>query len=159
MPDYPSGLVYDPEIRAMEAVAFTDYITGAVYDPDFVSMSTSICDCPECPEPPTPDVTPPVVSGFLPAPGTTLGINDPVQFDVTDTSGSVRAVIAAVSFTSSGAVELAYDGNAFMPRYRNSTVQVIANGYRFSLRRVGGWSGDSIDVKVIAVDPSGNLDE
>lgn len=115
--------------------------------------------CPECPPVVVPDLTPPVVNGFTPAPGTQLAINDPVQFDVTDTSGSVRAVIAAVSFTSSGAVELAYDGNAFMPRYRNSTVQAIANGYRFSLRRVGGWSGDSIDVKVIAVDPSGNLDE
>lgn len=116
-------------------------------------------ECPECPEVPVPDTTPPVVSGFVPAPGTQLGLHDPVQFDVTDTSGSLRAVIAAVAFTTTGAVELAYDGTEFTPRYRNSTVQPIANGYRFSLRRVGGWAGDSIDVKVIAVDPSGNLDE
>lgn len=115
--------------------------------------------CVDCPEPEVPDITPPVVSGFLPAPGTVLGVNDPVQFDVTDTSGSLRAVVVAVSLVPSGSVELAYDPAGFMPRYRNSSMVAIANGLRFSLRRVGGWAGQSIDVKVIAVDPSGNLDE
>lgn len=112
-------------------------------------------------EPPTPgDTTPPVVTFVSPIEGTLLDPADALIFDVTDNSGSLGRVMVAAVNQSTAEQELAFDGTSFTARFLAlSTQTAITNGYRFSLRRTGGWpAGADITIRVFAVDPSGNLE-
>ena len=100
------------------------------------------------------DQTPPTVGNFSPANGTTITDTDPIFFDVTDNSGEFRRVIVAV--TQGDQTELAHDGDAFLAPYSDLSTRInIADGFRYTLRRSGGWSA-SATVRVFAVDLSGN---
>jgi hypothetical protein len=97
-------------------------------------------------------VTPPVVSNILPANGTPIYATTPLQFDITDTD-VFTAVIVMVSFAD-GTYEVVYDSSVFATGYASSTFSEITDGFRFVLRRRGGWPS-SPTLKVIGVDAAG----
>jgi hypothetical protein len=105
------------------------------------------------PPPPPDPPTPPSVTNFTPPPGTPIFSTNPIQFDVTDPDG-LAVVVIHVKYLGSDAYEVAYDGGAFSPLFSASTVQTIANGFHFTLRRQGGWPGSPY-VYAIAVDSKG----
>lgn len=97
----------------------------------------------------------PVVSNFVPAPGTPITDRTPLGFDVTDDSGEFRRIIALVSF-SNGQTDVAFDGKSFRGAYsRYSTKASITRGFRFTIYRDGRWPG-SPTLEVIPIDTAGN---
>lgn len=103
----------------------------------------------------TPDLTPPVVTWISPTPGSVLGPNTPLVFDVTDNVGLARALVKVILGQE---WELPHDGAGFSPRYiAGSTRTTISGGYRFSLVRSGGWVGSNPTVEPIPIDTSGNV--
>lgn len=111
--------------------------------------------------PPDPgDTTPPVVTFVSPVEGTLLDPADALIVDVTDDSGSLGRVMVVAVNQDTAEQELAFDGSTFTARFLALSTQTsITNGYRFSLRRTGGWpAGADITIRVFAVDPSGNLE-
>lgn len=106
--------------------------------------------------PPLPDVTPPLISNCLPLPGVAIAKTDPVQCDVTDDQGF--ALIMVMARFPDGTCECLYDGIAFAPRYAaGSSKVVILDGFRFIMRRTGGWLGPTFDIEFVAVDTSCNI--
>jgi len=108
------------------------------------------------------DVVRPVIQNFTPTPGTLIAAAAPVDFDITDNSGTFARNMIAVAF-SDGTQELAYDGVAFTARYLSGssvTPTTIGNdsGFHYTLRRTGGWIGTTITVRAFAVDASGNTE-
>lgn len=100
-----------------------------------------------------PPGAPPVVSSFLPTPGTILRPADAVQFDVTDDSGLLRRVYIAASYPARGVVEVLYDGKRFRKPYVGQA-SAIGGGFHFQLQRVGGWPA-SFTLMVYAIDREG----
>lgn len=102
------------------------------------------------------DTIAPVVSGFSPPPGTTIATGDAIQFDVTDDSGAFSRIFAVARFLGVGTDEVVHDGDAFTARYAPQSNRVpIANGFRYTVRRYGGWP-DSPQIRVYPIDGSGN---
>lgn len=108
------------------------------------------------------DVTPPAIGNFLPPTTTVLQPNDPVSFEVTDASGFANIAVFA-SFPN-GTAEMIYDGSGFVGSYTGvaNTVDAITNGFKFTVRRRGGWpSGTVLDtsltINFLVVDSGGNL--
>lgn len=60
-------------------------------------------------------------------------------FDVTSTTGLLRILVCVDPFNSARAPELAHDGDSFQNLYEGSTRTAIAGGFRYVLRRAGGW--------------------
>lgn len=108
------------------------------------------------PPPPAPDTTLPEIANFLPPAGTGIANDQAIQFDVTDESG-VAAVVLLASFPD-GSVEVVHDNIGFRGKYIGgvNTRASIANGYRFTVRRLGGWIA-SPTFEVLSVDTSGNI--
>lgn len=106
-------------------------------------------------DPVLPDTTAPVVSNVSPTAGTELARTDPVFFDVTDDSATFRRILVTASFED-GVAEVVHDGDSFAARYAaTSTRTPIASGYRYRVRRTGGWPyGPTI--RAYAIDTSGN---
>ena len=105
---------------------------------------------------PAPDITAPVVTGALPAPGSTIDPSTAIQFDVTDDGGAFRRIIISVLFEQTGMEEVAYDGDGFRGLYLGlSATQIVSGGLHFSLVRKEGWPY-SPTIKVFAIDTSGN---
>lgn len=99
----------------------------------------------------------PLVSNVSPSLASPITASTPLQFDVTDNLNSIAQVIVAVEFANSGTVEVAYDGVFFTAAYATtSTVTAILNGFRFVLRKTGGWPGTIVTIRVFAADSSGN---
>lgn len=99
----------------------------------------------------------PVVSNPTPTPGTALQPGDAVGFDVTDESGAFRRVLIGAAFAGSKAWDVVSIGDVFAPLYSGSSRTNIAGGYRYSLRRQGGWPGPP-SITAIAIDQAGNED-
>jgi len=109
--------------------------------------------------PPAPDTTPPTVTYVSPTPGAQLDVDGSVVVDVTDNLDRLARAIFALAIAETGVTELVHDGTAFTARYvAGSTRSAIADGYRFELRRTGGWPDGSITVRVFASDLDGNLE-
>lgn len=101
-----------------------------------------------------PDVGKPVLNNFVPAIGSTISASAALRFDVTDDSGSICAFFLVCY--QRGMTELVHDGHGFLPEYTAlSTRTGIANGYRFSVRRRGGWLASPL-FRVYAIDHAGN---
>lgn len=83
------------------------------------------------------DSSAPVISNVIPTPGSTIPKYGPWQFDVTDDLG-LAGVIVKVRFAGRP-TETVFDVDAFEGFYSASSVSVIANGFRFVIRRTGGW--------------------
>lgn len=107
-------------------------------------------------------VEPPVavsVSNLTPAESTTLTTDQGVQFDVTVASPALlgsadggRMVVWVKYPDLDDKTEVAYDGAALTSTYDDgSTVTAITDGYRFVLKRNGGWvSRPSVFVHVVS---------
>lgn len=110
----------------------------------------------ELADPIPPDVVVPVIGNFVPPLGTVLNSQQPISFDVTDNSGQLLRVIVHAVF-SDGVVEVVHDGDNFRGYYQiDSTRILIANGYRYTALRFGGWPSSPATFNVFAIDASGN---
>ena len=96
----------------------------------------------------------PVVSNFSPPLGSTIAAQDPIFFDVTDNSGQFKRVLVAIEQGS--ATELIHDGTSFLEPYDALSSRTnIQGGFRYRVRRSGGWVEDPTG-QVFAFDKSGN---
>lgn len=94
---------------------------------------------------------PPVVT-FEPPSGTTIVPSRTIIVTITD-ANLKRAVLTAEY--PSGAWEVIHMQDRFAQAYRHSTKEVVPNGFKFTLRRIGNWPA----VPTIHADPfdtSGN---
>lgn len=112
--------------------------------------------------PPVPDTTPPVVSNVSPVALTNIQPTTEVSFDVTDETGLV-CVMVYVLYPDLGDAELVHDGATYMPRFISLSTRVpIVDGFRYTLRRSGGWkvapgvAQPNIDIRIRALDAAGN---
>lgn len=96
--------------------------------------------------------TPPTVTNVTPAVGTTIGITQPLDFDVLDAEGLTRVVVL-VTYPN-GSYEVVHDGDFFAAQYSSSSRSPITNGYHFSVLRNAGWSANPT-IRVIASDTCG----
>lgn len=102
------------------------------------------------------DPFPPFIGSWSPFPGAELHRLDVISFEVTDNSGVVATELVTASFPA-GVGELIWNG-AFATTYvRGSRREPIENGYRFHLRRTGGWPSSSVRLNVTATDVAGNV--
>jgi hypothetical protein len=102
-----------------------------------------------------PDVTNPVVDNYSPAIGSTLNEADPIFFDVTDNSGQFASIIIAIK--QGDATEVVHDGTDFLEPYDDlSGRSNIAEGFRYRIRRSGGWV-DRVVQSAFVVDAAGNV--
>ncbi len=92
------------------------------------------------------DATKPVVTNISPATGVTLHEDDPITFDVTDSSGNLSRTTVLAYFPQIRSFEVVWFGGSvgdhtsgFTPFY-TGTRSTITNGFRFTdVIRVGGW--------------------
>ena len=104
--------------------------------------------------PPVVDDTAPVVTNYLPPGGTVIEATDPIQFDVTDDSGSFARILITV--TQKGIQEVVHDGDIFKGLYAGLSERVIiAGGFRYTVARQGGWTDDPT-FEPFAIDAAGN---
>jgi hypothetical protein len=86
----------------------------------------------------------------LPSPGRAITLQ------VTDTDGF--ASICTLAEYGTGAYEVVHDGDKFGQVYAaQSTRTTITNGFEYIIKRAGGWFGDTVTVRVIAVDSGGEV--
>jgi hypothetical protein len=105
--------------------------------------------------PPPLDVTPPVLTVVSPA-GSAISAGQQFVVEVTDATG-FALVVLTVELPAGGAHEVVWMSGNFASAYSaSSTIAAIANGYRFSILRRGGWSA-SPTFHVEAIDTSGNV--
>lgn len=124
-----------------------DYVLDKYYPRVVLDLSSAVAPLP-------PD--PPEVAIVSPAPGSSIDGDDLLVFDVTVPVGSAfRRIIVAINYPGYRTTELVHDGDAFTVPYQDaSTREVIANGYRFSVRRSPVWPA-SPTLTVYAFDTSG----
>jgi hypothetical protein len=91
--------------------------------------------------PPVVPGDPPVVSNVIPQILSQVIGDATLQFDVTDPDGDIHDLWLYAIFTTAGTHEMIHDGeNSFAPYYlQSSRREAITNGWRYTLRRVGGW--------------------
>jgi hypothetical protein len=100
------------------------------------------------------DEVPPTIENFVPAVGTPLKRSDSIRFDVLDNVSSLRRAEIFVSLA--GETYVVHDGEKFRGQFSNlSTRTPIAGGFRFTVKRNGGWTSPPT-FEVHAVDTSGN---
>lgn len=79
---------------------------------------------------------------------------DTLSFDVTSTTGLLRVLVCVDPLNAGHAPELAHDGGSFQNLYEGSARTVIAGGFRYVLRRDGGWYAPP-RLLIFAVDSAG----
>lgn len=100
------------------------------------------------------DPVAPTVENITPAAGSPISSGTTLGFDVVD-NVALRRVVVLARFVG-GAQDVVHDGDAFAATYaRGSTRTAIAGGWRYRIRRVGGWPS-SPSILPLAVDTSGN---
>lgn len=108
------------------------------------------------PDIPPVDSTNPIIGNFVPTIGTSIARTDPIQFDVTD-----ETALASVYITAryeDGTAECVWDHDSFQARFLAGSSRVaITDGYRFVIRRAGGWLSTPIIINIVAVDGGGNV--
>lgn len=102
------------------------------------------------------DTTPPVVAGFVPAPGQ-IARTQALQFDVADNKalGAVTVLVRfeAVPPSTQRPYEVIYDSDGFADAYatRSTVEQLTETHWRFVVQRDGGWPS-APRLKIIASD-------
>lgn len=97
------------------------------------------------------DGSPPVVS--LVSPGEIIDAGQPIVVDVVDPH--LGRVFVVARYPSTGKEELVHQGDRFTTEFNGqSTRAPITNGFRFTLRRSGGWPASPI-IEVYAFDSTG----
>ena len=103
------------------------------------------------------DPVAPVVENVTPAAGSPISSGTTLGFDVVD-NVALRRVVVLARFVG-GAQDVVHDGDAFAATYAPaSTRTAIAGGWRYRIRRAGGWPS-SPSILPLAVDTSGNVAE
>lgn len=111
---------------------------------------------PDCNVAPPVDSIAPIVDNYDPAPGTAISNTDTVAFDVTDDTGFFCKIMITAYFADSTLWEVVHDGVSFSPRYAFGASRTpITNGFRYVVRRVGGWSL-APTIRTYAIDLGGN---
>lgn len=108
------------------------------------------------PPPPPPETTPPAISNILPAPGTAIARNGPLQFTVTD-DGPMRRVLVLIIYPD-GSTEVAHDGDGFMSSFAalsSRTAVVGPAGWAYRIQRANGWP-QAPSFRIVAIDAVGN---
>lgn len=96
----------------------------------------------------------PVIANRSPDPSFAVGPTDPISMDVTTDVGFLEILIFA-RFDGTNLYEVIYDGSVFAPLYAEQSQKVsIAGGFRFTVRRKGGWPG-AVTLKSLAIDTNG----
>lgn len=101
-----------------------------------------------------------VTTGPTPVPPTITYVTPPGQvpqngsivFDITDVDSGYTAFIFARMQDASQ--EVVFDGALFAAYYATSSRVAIANGYRYTVRRHGGWPSD-FTIRANAIDTTG----
>lgn len=103
------------------------------------------------------DTSPPIVTNMAPVPGEVTK-NDQISFDVTDVSPGTVLIVIHLKYTSSTETIVVHDGAEFKPPFDtvDSSRVAIADGYTYTVRPSGGWTGGFL-LEVLAVDGDGNL--
>jgi len=97
----------------------------------------------------------PVIGNITPSAGTPISRDQAITFDVTDPVSAFRRIIVEVTNADTGIAEVVHNGDTFLGFYSGlSGRSLIANGWRYSVRRSGGWTG-SPSFRVYAVDITG----
>lgn len=103
------------------------------------------------------DAAPPEVGNFDPPADAPISRGTILNFDVTDDTG-IASVFIGASFEGVNRSEVVFAGQVFGPLYASSTRTPIAGGYRFAVRRVGGWpAGLNPTLSIEAVDTAGKV--
>jgi hypothetical protein len=83
-----------------------------------------------------------MISNRNPATSVAIGPTDPVSFDVILGSNPLLETWVAAKMAGTTLYEVVYDGAAFAPQYVAGSLLIgISGGYRFRIRRTGGWPG------------------
>lgn len=99
----------------------------------------------------------PDFKAFSPTPGQAIGRLQHVAFDVTDDTGRFIMLFVTATFVD-GTTECVWDGEKFTPRYAaTSSVVSVQCGFRFTIRRAGGWVLSPLRIEVVAIDEDGNV--
>lgn len=78
-----------------------------------------------------------------------------VVVDVTDADGNLGRVFVVARYPSTGKEELVHQGDRFTTEFNGMSSRApIANGFRFTLKRSGGWPASPI-IDVYAFDATG----
>jgi len=102
-----------------------------------------------------PDATAPFVGNFDPVTGSTILINEAIEFDITDNLDQIQNEFVWVSYPD-GSTEVIFDGAVFTaPFVTNSKREAITNGFHYKVRRFQGWPA-SPTIKAKAIDQDGN---
>jgi hypothetical protein len=103
------------------------------------------------------DEVAPYVGGWEPFAGAVITRVGIIAFDVTDDSGRTTALVRAIF--PEGTVETVFTENdGFSALYRRGSVRIpIAGGYRYMIRRQGGWAKAAVRIDVTATDLAGNV--
>ena len=96
--------------------------------------------------------TPPTIGNFAPPVGTPLTRSASVAFDAVDDLLLRRVVVMVVLGAE---VFVAHDGDTFCGAFAGSDRAVIAGGWRYTIRRNGGWVDPPV-FKLLAIDTFGN---
>lgn len=100
------------------------------------------------------DHDPPTSSVVSPTVGTELAPTTPVVFDVVDDSGTFRRVIVALFYPATGITELVHDGDTFLGKFVSGARVMIANGFRYTVLPIGGWTS-APTIRIFAIDRTG----
>lgn len=142
--DVLTGSAYRVDSPAA-SLAFPDY-----YASSFFSVTSSAGGAS--------DLIAPTVTLISPSTASLLDPTGSIVIDVTD-NGSFREVIVVAKFSSGSQdlVEVVHTGS-FAPFYDSgSTRSAIADGFRYSIVRDGGWiSNNTVKIDVYAIDTAGN---
>ena len=98
---------------------------------------------------------PPTITLVSPVAGASIAADTPIVVDVTDDAG-LSMVVLTCEIPAGGPHEVVWLRTAFSGYYSGSTVAVIAGGYRYTIRRHGGWPA-SPRFHAEAVDTSGGV--
>lgn len=99
----------------------------------------------------------PDIRNFSPAPGAAIDRLSHLRFDVTDDTGELLMMFVTALFPD-GTCECVWDGDAFTPRYSATSSRVAVDcGYRFTVRRAGGWMQTPLRLDIVAIDLDSNV--
>lgn len=105
------------------------------------------CICPPV------DETPPTVVIISPTPGTNIPKTAKLIFKILD-DGPFERLLPSIRFPDS-TVELVHDGEGFTANYSQSIREPVANGYKYTVERNGGWPANPTLIP-FAFDKGGN---
>lgn len=99
----------------------------------------------------------PTVSYVSPTPGSSIDPTDPIVLDVTDVDTASLPGTFLFMRAVDGSQEVAWDGAAFSSNYATSTRVAIPDGFRYTLRRAGGWPIGGITIRSNVIDDTGGF--